>query len=195
MRLRLSILVALTSLYAQADDRDGEIAAGRRYYAEAEFKKAAARFEVLCNSNNDAEACYWAGVSYERLADVRTPFGCKTEAKAHQYFSKAMKLMPGLRIYRDALFNFLLNTSDCSRTALREAAGILSAMPESDPDYGENSRRLEEERRFHASAGARLGRLFLMLPRATYDIATLPGSVLTDRGRPAVVAKAVSERR
>src|SRR5215471_551761 len=120
MILRSFILVALTSLYAQTGDRDGEIGAGRRYYAEAEFRKAAARFETLCKSNNDAEACYWTGVSYERLADVRTPFGCNTKAKAHPYFSKATKLMPGLRFYRDALFDFLLNMSDCSGTALRE---------------------------------------------------------------------------
>jgi hypothetical protein len=169
-------------LCSHAAEQNGQVATGRDYYAKADFKKAAARFQLLCNNDDDAEACYWTGLSYERLADVRMPFGCKTDFKAHQYLSKATKLAPQRREYRDALFNFLLSTSDCSRTALREAAGILSTIPESDPEYRQMSRRLEDEKLFRASAGAQLGRLFLMIPRATYSMAALPVNVVSDRG-------------
>jgi tetratricopeptide (TPR) repeat protein len=179
MKLSLSIILAVTALHSQTGARYREFEAGREYYAEAEFSKAAARFHGLCDRNNDAEACYWSGMSYQGLADVWTPLGCRTYAKARHDLSKATKLDPYRPEYRDALFDFLLDTSDCSRTALREAASILSGLPDSDPDYGEMSRRLEDGRRFNGSASAHLARLFLIVPRATYDIAALPSAVLS----------------
>jgi hypothetical protein len=102
--------------------------------------------------------------------------------KAHHYLYKAMGLAPQRPEYRDALFEFLLSTTDCSRTGLREAAGMLSAVPQSDPNYNQMSWRLEDERCFRSSAGERLASLFLVIPRATYSMAALSGAVLTDRG-------------
>ena len=180
MRLSLCIVMALT-LTAQAAERNRAFEAGRDYYMLADFKKAAAFFQVFCNTKDDAEACYWTGMSYERQADVSTPFGCKSDAKAHEYFSKAMKLAPGLPAYRDALFDFLLDTGDCSRKALREAAGMLSAMPESDPDYSVMRSRLEEARHQNASWNERLATLFLIVPRTTSRIAALPAAVVTNK--------------
>jgi hypothetical protein len=55
MRVTLLILVALTRFKGRAADHDS---AGRAYYASGEFGKAAALFQVSCNTNNDAEACY-----------------------------------------------------------------------------------------------------------------------------------------
>jgi hypothetical protein len=169
MKLSPSIVLAVTALHSQTSAQYRNFQLGREYYAEAEFSKAATRFQGLCDANNDAEACYWAGMSNQRLADVWTPLGCRITAKARRYLSQATKLDPHRPEYRDALFDFLLDMSDCSRTALREAAAILSDIPESDPDYSEMSRRLEEERRYNASAGAHLARLFLIVPRATYS--------------------------
>jgi hypothetical protein len=135
MKLFFFIVVGLSVLSAQAAEQNREFDSGRDYYASADFKKAASLFKIACDTNNDAEACYWTGLSYERLADVRMPFGCGTDVKARQYFSKALSLAPDRREYRNALFDFLLNASDCLRTGLREAGEMLSAVPEADPDY------------------------------------------------------------
>jgi len=178
MKLTVSILIAFAGLHAQTASRSREFATGRDYYAATDFKKAAAYFQVRCESDGDAEACYWTGLSYERQADVSFPFGCRIDTKAHRYFANAMDLAPGRTLYRDAFFDFLLSTADCSRTALREAAGILSAVPESDPDYDHMRRRLVQESRFHGSADARLANLFLLIPRATYGLAVLPGALV-----------------
>jgi hypothetical protein len=180
MKLTFLILGALTTLSAAAG-QDRNLVTGREYYAEAQFGKAAAQFQVACKINSDAEACYWAGISYERLADILIPFGCRTNAKAHEYLTEAMRLEPGRPVYRKALFDFLLNTADCSRTSLSEAAGILSAMSESDPDHGQMSRRFEQEKHLNGSVNARLARLFLLAPRATYRLAALPAPVLRSR--------------
>jgi hypothetical protein len=179
MKLLFSILAGFAVLTAQAAEQNREFDSGRDYYANADFKKAASVFQSACNTNNDAEACYWTGVSYERLADVRMPFGCRIDAKARQYLSKALNLAPHRRDYRNALFDFLLNASDCLRTGLREAGEILSAVPESDPDYGFMHQRLESEKRFHGSAESRLAAVFLLVPRAAYDLGSLPASGLS----------------
>ena len=171
MRVHLAIVIALTALCAPAAERNPALVSARDHYANADFRRAAAGFQLLCNINKDAEACYWAGLSYERLADIAMPFGCRIEAKAREYYSQAVKLKPGLPVYRDALFNFLLNTADCSHTALRDAAAMLSAVQERDSDFEQMSRLLEQERHRNGSLDARLARVFLIVPRATYRIA------------------------
>jgi hypothetical protein len=179
MKMLFSILAGFAVLSAQAAEQNREFDSGRDYYAKADFKKAASVFQAACNTSNDAEACFWTGVSYERLADVRMPFGCRTDAKARQYLSKALNLAPHRREYRNTLFDFLLNASDCLRTGLREAGEMLSAMPESDPDYDFMHQRLESAKRFHGSAGARLAAMFLLIPREAYDLGSLPVSGLS----------------
>ena len=171
MRVRLGIVIALTALCAPAAERDPAFVSARDHYTNADFRRAAAGFQFLCNINKHAEACYWAGLSYERLADIAMPFGCRIEAKARGYYSQAVKLEPRLPVYRDALFDFLLNTADCSRTALRDAAAMLSAVRESDPDFDHKSRRLEQELHRNTSSDAHLARIFLIVPRATYRMA------------------------
>ena len=171
MRVRLGIVIALTALCAPAAERNPAFVSARDRYTNADFRRAAAGFQLLCHINQDAEACYWAGLSYERLADIAVPFGCRIEAKARGYYAQAVKLKPGLPVYRDALFDFLLNTADCSRDALRDAAALLSAVGESDPLFDQMSRRLEQERHRNASLDARLARVFLMAPRAAYRMA------------------------
>lgn len=181
MKLYFSIAVVLAALQAHAGGQSREFAAGRQLFIDAEFKKAAATFELLCKTGANSEACYWTGLSYERLADIRIPFDCKIDAKAHEYFSQAMTLAPDVREYRDGFFNFLLDTAACSRTALREAAGVLSAVPESDPSYRAMLGRLGEQKHLNSSAGEHIGRLFLLLPRAAYRAPDLPARLWTNR--------------
>jgi hypothetical protein len=87
--------------------------------------------------------------------------------------TSAAHLAAGVPMYRDALFDFLLEDTDCSRTALREAAAILSGTSDSDPAYYVMRIRLEETRKLNASADVRLGRLFLIIPQATYRLVKL----------------------
>jgi hypothetical protein len=178
MKLRIWIILALAVLGSQAAERNRELAAGRDLYAAAEFRRAAVSFQIPCNTDHDAEACYWTGLSYERLADIRIPFGCRTSAKAQRYFQKATFLAPDVPMYRDALFDFLIDDMDCSRTALRDAEGILAGLSEADPEYQLMRLRLEEARHLNGSTDVRLGRLFLMIPQVTYRVAALPADGL-----------------
>lgn len=184
MNLRLLLGITIAALTGASAAQHAEFAAGQRYYEEAEFGKAAAQFQALCKAEPDAEACYWAGLSYERLADTRVPYGCRTAAKAQPFFDKAMALAPDRRLYRDALFNFLLNNADCSRTSLWEAAGVLATLPRSDPDYDLMRTRLTDADRGSRSLESRLSNLFLALPRATHRVIALPGAVLSQQTSP-----------
>lgn len=179
---RAIILIVLGALAGEAAAPDSEFAAGRAYYGDGEFKKAAIHFQMVLTADpDDAEACYWTGMAYARMADIATPFGGRYSSKARAYLVKAVKLAPGRPDYRRALFDFLLDSADSSRTALRDAAGILRAMPESDPDYADMWRRFHNERKANSSAEARLGRVLLLAPRAAYSIAAVPGSMLSNR--------------
>lgn len=178
MKAILVVLIALQTLGAQA--------AGHEYYAAAEFRKAALQFQARCN-DDDAEACYWAGVSYERLADIAAPFGDRIGRRAHRYFARAVALAPGERLYRAALFDFLLDAGDGSRSLLRAAARVVAALPESDPEYGAMRRRLDEQRRLKGSVNARLGGLLLMVPRAAYGAGAKAHALGYDFGTTEVV--------
>jgi hypothetical protein len=180
MKLTISLVLACAALNAGAAQKSSEFDAGLRYYEAAEFRKAAAHFQIPCSVDGNAEACYWTGISYERLADTRTPFGCGIDTKARQYLRQAVKLAPERPAYREAFFDFLLDTAGCSRTALQEAAELLAATPERGAGYDWMRSRLEEERRDKASVSGRLGRLLLVVPRAAYRAGALPGAVLTN---------------
>lgn len=64
---------------------------------------------------------------------------------------------------------------------LAKAASRLRTIGESDPEYGSMSRRFEQESRVNGSAQARLGRLFLAVPRAAYRVAECSSSALSSR--------------
>ena len=175
MKLNLCVLILLAG--REAVGQRSEFATGRAYYTDGEFKKAAAHFQLALNLNpNDAESNYWMGMSYQVLADVASPFGHKYNSKARVYLTKAMELAPSRPDYRKELFYFLLDSAGSSRAALRQAAGILRAVPEPDPDYNYMHQRFDRERKVNASPEARLGRVFLVVPRAAYRIAELPAS-------------------
>ena len=182
MRLGPFIAAMLIGVYAAHGAQPSpDFSAGVRYLEKAEFGKAAVRFAVACNADRNAEACYWTGIAYERLADTRIPFGCRAAAKAHTFLAIAVKLAPQDTAYRDALFNFLLDDGDCSRAALPEAAGILSQVPQSDPEHQLMRTRLEEAAQWNSSLAVRLGNLFLAVPRASYRISASSGALVTKR--------------
>jgi tetratricopeptide (TPR) repeat protein len=171
MKTFVFLIVTALAGSLQAASLASRLESGREYYLAGDFAKAATSFRHTFEADpQSADASYWTGMSYQRLADIATPFGSRYNARAREYLTKAMKLQPGERMYRLALFDFLLDTAHCSRTALRQAAAILRALPESDPDYPELRRRFEEETNLNSSLNARLGRLLLAVPRLTYTI-------------------------
>ena len=184
MKLTLLALLVFGAAHAPAAEPERSFAAGQKYYLGAEFRKAAVQFESVCKAGQNAEACYWTALSYERLSDIAIPFGCKQNSKARVYLSEAARLAPARPLYRDALFDLLLDSADCSRAALRDAAAILSAMPEADPEYGHMLRRFQMERRLYSSGEARLGRIFLLVPRTVHGVATLPARTNGSGGQP-----------
>jgi len=185
MKLKLSLLISLAGLSAAAAGRHSEFAIGRAYYLEGEFKKAAAHFQLALKTNpDDAESNYWIGMSYRVQAEIAAPFDRKYNSKARVYLTMAMELAPNRPEYRRELFNFLVDSAGSSRATLRQAAGILRTVSESDPEYASMHRQFQQESRANSSVDSRLGRLFLAAPRAAYRIAELPASALSGRSEP-----------
>jgi tetratricopeptide (TPR) repeat protein len=182
MKLYLAIVILLVVVGREAAGQESELATGRAYYTEGEFKKALTHFQMALRVNpNDAESYYWIGRSYQVLADIAFPFVGKSNSRARNYLMKAVQLAPTRSDYRRELFDFLLDSAGSSRTALREAADLLRAVPKTNPDYDYMSQRFQQEKKANASMDARLGRLFLAIPLATYRIVELPGSALSRR--------------
>jgi len=182
MKLNLSVLILLAVLGSEAVAQESEFATGRAYYMEGEFKKAVAHFQMALKVNpNDAEAYYWMGMSYEVLADIAVPFAGKYTSKARVCLTRATELAPSRLDYRRELFDFLVDSASSARGALRHAADLMRTVPEPDPDYSDMHRQFELQTKENASVDARLGRLFLAIPRAAYQIAELPASALSSR--------------
>ena len=182
MKLYLSILILLAVLGSQACGQGSEFAAGRAYYIEGEFKKAVTHFQLALKVNpDDAESYYWMGMSYQMLANIAFPFAGKYNSNARMCLTKAMELAPARPDYRRELFDFLVDSAGSSGGALRQAADLLLTVPETDPDYHYMRHRFEQESKANASVDARLGRLFLAIPRAAYRLAELPASTLSSQ--------------
>ena len=178
MKLSLTIMMLLAGFGAQAAGPGSEFATGRAYYKDGEFKKAAAHLELAVKDNpNDAQSCYWLGMSYQVLGDIAVPFGGKYNSRARLYLTRAMDLAPGRPEYRRELFEFLLDSSRSSRATRRQAAGIVRGISESDPDYTDMRCRLQNESKENRSAELRLGGLILAGPQAAYRIGELPVSI------------------
>jgi tetratricopeptide (TPR) repeat protein len=183
MKLFLALLIPLAVLGSESAGQQSEFATGRAYYTEGEFKKAVEHFQLALKVNpNDAESYYWMGMSYQVLADIAFPFAGKYTSKARVYLTRATELAPGRSDYRRELFDFLVDSAGSSRAAARQAADLLRTVPEPDPDYSYMHQRFEYERRGNVSAEARLGRVLLAIPRATYRIAELPVSAFSNQG-------------
>lgn len=177
MKLKMSVILLFAGLGGAAVGQPSEFAIGRAYYAEGEFRKAAAHFELAVQTDpEDAKSYYWLGMSYQILADIGSPLDRKCRSKARANLTKAVELAPGRPDYRWELFASLLDPGNSSRLARRQAAGILRSLPESDPEYVYMRRQFEQERRESSSAEARIAGLFLAAPRAVYRIAEAPVS-------------------
>jgi len=180
MKGRLVLTIVIAGLTGRAAGPNADFAAGRELYREGEFSKAVARFRLALKENpRDAQTYYWAGMSYQMLADIATPFGGRYSARAREYLRAAVTLAPDRADYRTALFDCVLDSASYSRSAVREAAEILLAVPDSDPAYGDMRLRLEYERKANSTAEARLGRLVLAVPRAAHRITAASYSALS----------------
>src|SRR5258706_1119538 len=177
MTLKLSSMILLAALGASAASLRSECATGRACYIEGEFKKAVTHFQLALKANPaDADSYYWIGMSYQGLADIAYPFAGTYASEARLNLTRATELAPGRLDYRRELFEFLLNSGGSSRSALRQAAGILRPVAPNDPDYQRMRQQFAQASQAYASADARLGRLFLAVPRAAYRIAAVAAS-------------------
>jgi tetratricopeptide (TPR) repeat protein len=182
MRLSLYIAVAAAIFCGEGAGQQSELAVGRAYYLEGDFKKAAVHFQLALKTNpNDAEFWYWMGMSYQGLATIAAPFEGRYSSRARIYLTRATELAPARQDYRRELFDFLLESAPSSRTALRQAGAVLLTIPEADPDYMYMRRRLTRVSRENSSVEARFGRLFLAAPRVALRVAELPASTLANR--------------
>jgi tetratricopeptide (TPR) repeat protein len=166
MKLAWYILLAVPAIAQQS-----EFATGRACYGAGEFKTAVSHFQLALKQDpKDAASNYWMGRSYETLADISTPFGGKYHALARTYLTKALELAPNRPEYRQELFSFLLDSGEFSRSEQRQAAIILLAGAESDPDYDFMRARFEQARQVNASFNAWISRLFLSAPQAAMSL-------------------------
>jgi tetratricopeptide (TPR) repeat protein len=193
MTLKLSSMILLAALGASAASLRSECATGRACYIDGEFKRAVTHFQLALKANPaDADSYYWIGMSYQAQADIAFPFGGKYASKARLNLTRATELAPGRLDYRRELFECLLNSAGSSRSALRQAAGILRAVAPNDPDYERMRQQFDEASKAYASADARLGRLFLAVPQAAYRIADVAASGASTRITPLSGASSAS---
>ena len=130
MKLRLLLLVLFAGLCSEAAEQQSEYMAGRASYAAGDFKNAARHFQRAVDADpDDAESYYRAGMTYEVLADIATPFGARYNAKARRCLTQAVQLRPDRQDYRRSLFDFLLGSGNPSRSALRQANAIVATAP------------------------------------------------------------------
>jgi tetratricopeptide (TPR) repeat protein len=179
MKLKLCAILLSAGLCFAAVGQQSEIGIGQAQYTAGEFKIAAAHFQLALQTDpHDADAYYWLGMADQRLADIAAPFGGRYNAKARVNLTQAVELAPASREYRRELFDFLLDSAGSSRGAWRQAEAILQTVAESDSEYVDMRRRLEEAKRESFSAEACLGRLFLAAPRTMYRIGELSQSAV-----------------
>jgi tetratricopeptide (TPR) repeat protein len=175
--VKLLFLMLLTGLSAESASPLPEFATGRACYGDGEFKKALMHFQLALRADpSDADSYYWIGRSYQRLADIAFPYTARYTSRARAYLTRATELAPGRLDYRRELFNLLLDSASSSRGALRQAADILQTASPNDPDYESMRWQYEQQSKDNASAGARLGRIFLALPEAASRIVDLAAS-------------------
>jgi len=166
MRLAWYLLLVVPAVAQQS-----EFAAGQSSYRAGEFKSAVTHFRLALDTNpKDAASSYWVGRSYETLADIATPFGGKYRSLARTYLTKASELAPGRPEYRRELFDFLLDSGAFSRSEQRQAATILLAGAETDPEYEYMRSRFEQARKRNASFDAWISRFFLSAPQAAASL-------------------------
>jgi len=168
--MKASLFILFAVLTGIAAGQDCAVAPGRAYYYDGQFPKAAAYFEfALRDSPEDPALHYWAGRAHEVLADIAAPLGHKHRSKARTHLARAVELAPENSEYRRELFHFLLDSGDA-----RQAAAVLHAVDEPDPEYAMMRRELERGRHSNTSAENRLGQVFLAAPRAAYRVVEAP---------------------
>jgi len=168
--MKASLLVLFALLSGAAAGQECGISKGRAYYADGQYRQAAAQFEsALRDSPDDAALHYWAGMSYQVMADIGAPLDHRYRALALRHLTRAAELAPGDSEYRGELFHFLLDSGHW-----REAATILRNIDASDPERPSMEREFTRERHANSSAEARVSGVFLAVPRAAYRIAQVP---------------------
>jgi tetratricopeptide (TPR) repeat protein len=125
---------------------------GQSLFFACEFKRAAHVFErALSMQPNSAALYYWLGKSYVRLADVSSPLCApKKGRRARRNLKEAVKRDPQNNEYRRELFDFYVESPECSDGGLQRAAALLELFSPADPDPDSLHREIAYSRKEHS---------------------------------------------
>ena len=122
----IPILLALSFAGAAASpQKDGEA-----LFNECEFKAAARVFEhALASEPERPQLHFWLGKSYERMAEVSSPFfACRNGRKAQLHLEAALRRDPANREYLRELFDLYVDFPDWFHGALARARNIAGRL-------------------------------------------------------------------
>jgi tetratricopeptide (TPR) repeat protein len=130
--LRTAVVLLAISYAAPAAtlQKDGEA-----LFQDCEFKAAARVFEhALASEPGSAPLHFWLGKSYERMAEVASPFFARRNArKAQLHLETAVRIDPRNREFLRELFDFYVDSPEWFDGGLARAREIIERLgPDED---------------------------------------------------------------
>jgi tetratricopeptide (TPR) repeat protein len=109
---------------------------GEALFQQCEFKAAARAFEhALASEPESAQLHFWLGKSYERMADVASPFFARRNArKAQFHLEAAVRRDPGNREFLKEIFDFYVDSPEWFDGGLVRAHQILERLGQDDTE-------------------------------------------------------------
>lgn len=122
----LAISYAATAASLQKD--------GETLFQECEFKAAARVFgHALATKPESAQLHFWLGKSYERMAEVASPFFARRNArKAQFHLEAAVRRDPGNRVFLRELFDFYVDSPEWFDGGLARARALVERLGPDD---------------------------------------------------------------
>ena len=136
---------------------------GEALFDQCEFKAAARVFErALASEPENAQLHFWLGRSYERMADVASPFSARrTARKAEFHLVAALRRDPRNREYMRELFDFYLDSPEWFDGGLTRARMVLERLGPNDEDSETLNRMLAQSRKAYGGREWAFGRPIL----------------------------------
>jgi len=103
---------------------------GEALFRECEFKAAARAIEhALATGPETAQLHFWLGKSYERMAEVASPFFARRNArKAQSHLEAAAQRDPGNREFLKELFDFYVDSPEWFDGGLARARALIGRL-------------------------------------------------------------------
>jgi tetratricopeptide (TPR) repeat protein len=158
------ILLALSCVATGAAlQKDGEA-----LFEQCEFKAAARTFEhALAGEPESARLHFWLGKSYERMAEIASPFFARRNArKAQFHLEAAVRRDPGNREYLRELFDLYVDSPEWFDGGLARARQILDRLGPEDEDMDTLNTMVAQSRKEFSGPGWVLGKGILRISSA-----------------------------